>query len=205
MANIPVERTSSGVGWLPWLLGLLVLGALVFVGFLILDDPDNEDMVGAEDTVGAIDGEDLGDEPLAAGMGPEADVTADLAAATLLAATDPSEFIGETYTLGDLRVMEVTGDATFTVSPDGSDQMMLVYLEEEMTPGVTGVEGRYDVNAGQTVQLVGTVQRLTEQDLSEWGISPSGVSAGDLYVRASRLDLMNAELDQVEVDDNPIE
>lgn len=206
MANIPVEKNSSGAAWLPWLLGLIALVGLIWLGLELFDnEPDADEIAGTEDNVGLIDDVELGDDdPASAGVGPEANVTGEVTAATLLAATDPSEFVGETYTLTGLRVMEVLGDVTFTVSPDGSDRMMLVYLEQELTPDVVGVEGRYDVNAGQMVEVRGTVQQLTAEDLSAWGISPTGVSAGDLYVRASALDISNADLDQVEVDDTSV-
>ncbi|OZC01979.1 hypothetical protein [Rubricoccus marinus] len=195
MANIPVEKTESGAAWLPWLLGLLALAAVAFFIFQAIDDPDTVETAEVEAVTPLEPAEPI-DAP---------DATGPLTAAMFLAADDVSQYVGENVTFTGLRVMEVTGDKTFTVSPDGSDQTMLVYLEEEMTPGVQGVEGRYDVNPGQMVELVGTVQMLTADEASAWDVGSSGATGGSPYVRATALDIDGAELDQVEVDDTTIE
>ena len=199
MANIPVEKTASGAAWLPWLLGLLALAAIGFVIFLAMDDPDNDDVAAADGT-DEVDAVAIADDD-ADVVATAPDASGALTAATLLAADDISEYVGQDVTFTGLRVMEVLGDQTFTVSPDGSDRMMLVYLEQEPSPDRPGIEGQYDVNAGQMVQIDGTVQRLEADDLSEWGISPTGVSAGDPYVRTSQLDISGAEVDTAEIDD----
>ena len=56
MANIPVERTSSGTPWWAWLLGLLLLGVVIwFVAELFDNEPDADELAGTDDNVGVID------------------------------------------------------------------------------------------------------------------------------------------------------
>ena len=201
MANIPVEKTSPG--WLPWLLGLLAAAALGLLLFMFIDEPDDATAI-VDDPDPVVDVNEPADADVADTDVDMVDTAGDLTAAMLLAAADPMEYVGRDVTLTGLRVMEVTGDKTFTVSPDGSDQMMLVVLDQEMTPGVDGIEGRYDVNAGQMVQIDGSVQQIADGDLAEWGISPTGIETGDLYVRAQQLDIDGAEVDQAELDNDQV-
>ncbi len=55
MANIPVER-KGGAAWLPWLLGILSLIALVWLGAELFDqEPDADEVAGIENNEGPID------------------------------------------------------------------------------------------------------------------------------------------------------
>ena len=56
MANIPVEKTHSGTPWWLWLLGLLLLGGLVWlVAELFDNEPDADEIAGTDDNIGVID------------------------------------------------------------------------------------------------------------------------------------------------------
>ena len=56
MANIPVERTSTGTPWWVWLLGLLLLAGLVWLIAEMFDnEPDADELAGTDDNVGVLD------------------------------------------------------------------------------------------------------------------------------------------------------
>lgn len=56
MANIPVERTHTSTPWWLWLLGLLLLGGLVWlVAELFDNEPDADEIAGQDDNIGVID------------------------------------------------------------------------------------------------------------------------------------------------------
>ena len=56
MANIPVEPTRAATPWWLWLLGLLLLGGLIWlVAELFDNEPDADEIAGTDDNVGVID------------------------------------------------------------------------------------------------------------------------------------------------------
>ncbi len=56
MANIPVEETRTGTPWWLWLLGLILLGGVIWlVAELFDNEPDADEIAGTEDNVGVID------------------------------------------------------------------------------------------------------------------------------------------------------
>ena len=194
MANIPVEKSETS--FLPWILGLLALVALVWLGLELFDDePDADEIAGMEDNVGVVDDVDLGDDDVS--MAGDVD---GMARATGLGTLT----VGDDVSIEGLRVTNVMSDKTFMVDDtDDSVSPMLVVLDEEPTPGVPGVEGRYDVNEGQTLTLYGDVRRIESNTLQPLGISAAGMdglNVGDLYLHADRLDITEAELETVEVD-----
>lgn len=187
MANIPVEKKSGG-GWLPWLLGILALLALVWLAAELFDDePDADEIAGAEDNVGVIDDVEIGDDD-------------DMDAAGL------GYTVGTAVSLDEVRVDRVIGDRTFTISStDGAlDVPSLVVLDEQpTTPSEPGVEGRVDINPGQLVSINGTVQEMDGDPATVLGITQveaDAVNAGQMFVRATEVDILEAELDNVEVD-----
>lgn len=193
MANIPVEKNRPG--WLPW---LLALAAIVLIGWIVVGIVDDDDDVAVVDTADPVvtvgEPEIVGIEPLTT-----------LTSAMLITADNPDQYVGREVTLTNLRVEAVPGDKAFIVSPPGGEGRMLVILDQQMTPGVAGIEGRYDVNPGQMVQVAGIVREVTDSDLSEWMLGDADIEAGDIYVYANALDLSGAELDQVEVDNRTSE
>lgn len=147
MANIPVEKTNTGIPpWL-WILGLLLLALLAW--FLISALGDDDEVVVADDPVEVVD------EPV--------DPIATAPAATV-AALDMS----------NLYVTRVTGDRTFFVAPSENDTAneTLVILDESASPDTPGIEGQVDINPGQRVSLAsGRMEPLGDMSLAGMGLS----------------------------------
>jgi hypothetical protein len=153
MAEIPVEK-KSGSSWGIWLLlGALALAALIW----ILADNDPEPVETA-----AIPPADLAVPvapavpvtpvaPTAPAADPAGPVT-DLA--TLTGAADLTPMIGRQVNLTAVPVAAMAGDRTFFVG-EGSDRLFVLLPEGQ--PGVP-TEDSVNVNAGQTVDLSGTLQ-----------------------------------------------
>ncbi|MBW3637867.1 MAG: hypothetical protein KY445_15600 [Armatimonadetes bacterium] len=68
------------------------------------------------------------------------------------------DLINRRVELSGVKVQSVVGDKTFWVGPS-ANQRLFVVLEEEKTPN-TPVEGKVDVNAGQTVTMSGTIKKM---------------------------------------------
>ena len=194
MANIPVKK-KSGFPWWIALLALVVVAGLIWL--FMEQAPEAEDALATDDT------EQLDGQAVAT-----ADVDADVEAGPLVMTGmlyDPADetLVGREVEVSDLRVVNVLGDVTFTVAAEGDPaNTALVVLDQEMTPGAEGVEGRYDINAGQTVALFGSIQELTASDVSSLDLQAPGAdsfSAGDRYIRAQRVEISGADLENVEV------
>ena len=170
MANIPVERTSTGTPWWLWLLGLLLLAGLLWFLISALGD-DDPDVAVVDDPVETVDPVDPVD-PVTAGP--------------VAAALD----------LSDLYVTRVTGDRTFFVAPSEamSDQETLVILDQEMSEGAPGIEGQVDINPGQRVSIDGELGPLGDMDLAGMGVPDA-----DLNAMTPDTEVVRADGDEVEV------
>lgn len=150
MTEIPVQhKEKSGVPWWVWLLAaLLVLGLLVW---WIAREGDEEAVVAvpAAETVAAV--EPVGTVPVADGA------ITDLAAIT--GAADLTAMTGREVRLTGVPVESVVGDRGFFIG--SGDQRAFVVLNEQRTPN-TPIEGRYDVTAGQVVNVNGSIRRVSE-------------------------------------------
>ncbi len=193
MANIPIER-KGGTPWWTWLLALLAAIALIwFLSDLFMDDPDEVDDLG--------ENVEVMEEPAVN----DVDANTGLLTSAALLLDNPTTYVGREVEFENMRVTSVVGDSTFYASPvEGDvDRRFFVVLDEERTPGTSGIEGRYDVNAGQLLTIYGTVRRLGQSDPAMWGITgdeSQRMMDDAIYIRAQRLDISEAELDQVEVD-----
>ena len=176
MANIPVERTGGTPWWL-WLLGLLLLGLLLWFLIGALSDDDEVAYVDDVDDVEVVD-----------------DVAVAGPVATAL-------------DLSNLYVTRVTGDRTFFVAPSeamASDET-LVILDQEASPGVAGIEGQVDINPGQRVSLTGgTLGPLGDMDLAGMGIPDADLNAMTpdaevIRVDGDNVEILEADMDNVEV------
>jgi|GEM_PF-3225976 len=218
MAEIPVQK-KTGVVWWAWLLGLLLLASAGYLIYSLVDDDPKRDVdkvvainqgdrtaahvviaevaapAGGNDAVAVVrDNEGDGDED--AGDAGSADggsvVTYVIIATAEKENADPRQWVGERFTLGDLKVNRVTGDTTFWVTPQDSSREYLVVLDEVVTPD-TKMEGRYKVIAGQVITVHGVVKALDEQAVRHWGLSAEQVAAtgGDraVYFHADSLDI----------------
>ena len=186
MANIPVEKTSTGAAWLPWLLGILALLALGWLVFALIDDPDVDDAdevaVVDDDRVIADDDDMMvDDDVMVAGAGAFAN-------------------------LSNLYVTRVTGDRTFYVSPmEGSSDEMLVILDQNMSPDAPGIEGQVDINPGQTVDLSdGNRGMFGDDDVLELGLDDDDANRLTSDTEVIRIDggdveILTADMNNVEV------
>ena len=184
MANIPVERTSTGTPWWLWLLGALLLAALLW--FLISALGDDDDDVVVTDPVETVDP--------ATTAGP-----VDALPPTTATALDMS----------NLYVTRVTGDRTFFVSASETDTAneTLVILDEEPSPDATGIEGQVDINPGQRVSLAqGRMEALGDMSLAGMGLSDADASSISpttdvIRVAGENVDILEAPMgeDAVEV------
>ena len=164
MADIPVERTPT-TSTTPWWYWLLgALLLLALLWFVLAVVLDDDDEIGDEEVV-----EDR------------------VETVESLPAVDGID-------LTDVVVTRVVGDnAFFVTDEEGGRREMLVYLEEERTPGPT--EGRYDVTEGQHLRIDGTVRRLGDVDVAQWGVSDAEASSfgpDSDYVRATSLTVLDA-------------
>lgn len=156
MADINVERKKGGPGILPWILGLLLLAALIF-GISRCRDEDPAPVVPADTVTDTVSSAPMPAAPIdsAAGMGAAAAGAGAAAAGGALALGQimgaPDASAGQTVS-GTARVTEVVSDRGFWVEEGG--QRMFVVLAEPQS-----AERRIDINQGQTVQLSGTVQK----------------------------------------------
>jgi hypothetical protein len=152
MAEIKVQR--KGVPWWAWL--LLAILAIVLIWWAVEafsgDDADEEMAPPATDAA-VVD-----TAPVAAPGSPDGaagERITDIGA--LLDAEDPTALVGREVRLEDVRVLEMVGDATFWVGRGANDRMFVI-LDEQIPSPPPDVEGRVNVNAGQTVDIMGAVR-----------------------------------------------
>lgn len=197
MTNIPVERKEGGGGWLPWLLGILALIALVWLGAELFDEePDTDEIAGVENNEGPIDDVEL-DAPDFDIIDTESDLYEPIGTGAYVADVELDELeaegadvdgdgeierageaaggvtgdarIGSTVDLNDARVVSVVGDSAFFIGTDNA-RRVLVVLEGlgESETGAGGTDGVYDIDEGDVVSIDGTVTRYTEGVRGTW-------------------------------------
>ena len=76
----------------------------------------------------------------------------------IVAEPNRTSLIGRRVRLTGVQVQSVVGDRTFYVGPSES-QRILVLLDEEKTPD-SKIEGKVDVDPGQTVSFTGVIERM---------------------------------------------
>lgn len=138
MADINVER-KAGMGWLWWVLGLIVLALLLW--WVLAPDGEEVAMV-----------EPVAEQPIVAPepmpeMAPQADVTI----AQILA--NPTMYVGTEYS-GEVTVAEVPTDRGFWIENEGQ-RLFAVIIDQPL-------EEPKDINPDQTLQITqGTIQDQT--------------------------------------------
>ena len=150
MANIPVEKTSTGTPWWLWLLGALLLALLLW--FLVSALGDDDDAVVATDPVETVEPMETVETPPVVATGLD---------------------------LSNLYVTRVTGDRTFYVAPSETDTAneTLVILDQVASDD-PGVEGQVDINQGQRVSLAGgRMEPLGDENLAGMGLSDADANA----------------------------
>lgn len=201
MANIPVEKTGGTPWWL-WLLGLLLLGGLIWLGAELFDDePDADEIAGTEDNIGLIDDAELGDDTDDLdGVGVAGGGVAGGTITTLAALADGAANVGRDVDLDNMRVLSLTGDSSFFAGPGSSaDEGVLVVLtdmgEWRVGPG-DGSDGQYDVNVGDKLDFEGTI-RAFDASVPDYAEMPSAnrdrILRQGVFISAGSLDLMKRE------------
>ncbi len=94
-----------------------------------------------------------------AGNGNGAEITDVL---IIVAEPNRPSLVGRRVRFTNVKVQDVVGDRTFYVGP-GANQRMFVALEEEPSPN-SPVEGKVNVNPGQTVSFTGTIMAMPTVD-----------------------------------------
>ena len=177
MAEIPVEKTNRG--WL-WPV-LLVLAAIVIVA-IILWPRNDYDGVAASSPPTAT-------SPVTETNGPIADLS------RLIQPNNPDALDGTQVDIKNARVLSVTGDKSFWVGQDASNQVLVV-LDEQATPSLPFREGRYDVNPGQSIEVQGQVRKFPgfDEARDKWKIDPKLKSQFEdqkIYIAANKLSILS--------------
>ena len=144
MAEIPIEKKGGSKWWL-WLLLLL---AVILLLWLFLGNDDDEEPL---------------DEPMVAEA--PVDTGTDLSSGpitslAMLTGTTDGSLVGRDVRLNGVPVGDVEGDASFWITGDDGNRVYVI-LDEIATPD-TAIEGQVDVDAGDSVDIVGTVRSASE-------------------------------------------
>ena len=161
MANIPVERDTSRPWWI-WLLGLLLLGLLVWLLFELFDDePDADEIVGTEDNVGIIDDVDLSDDLGVEEITVEDELYEVESEGVTVMRLQP----GTPVNLQNVPVYRVIGDSTFWIGRDDARRYLVVLAGlGESEAGAGGSDGVFNVDDGDTVSITGAIARMVDGD-----------------------------------------
>jgi hypothetical protein len=162
MANIPVEP-KSGAAWLPWLIGIIVLGGLIWlVAELFDNEPDADELAGLEDNVGVIDDVDLSADD-ADGTLRDAEALFAYMADPVVVTADADGMEGRTVEFETARVLELVGDSAFYIGTDENRRALVVLAGlGESQAGAGGSDGRFNIDEGDVVSVNGTVTRFED-------------------------------------------
>ncbi|MEN3971973.1 hypothetical protein WJS89_04765 [Sphingomicrobium sp. XHP0235] len=134
MAEIPVEKRSSGIPWWVWVLALLAIIALVW--WLIAA---NDDDAAADADADAVEY--------------SADPSNDIMVMDDTELTDVLA-IGSSIDVDNVRVTELAGDMSFWADID--ERRTFVIFDQEQTPADM-TEGEFDINPGSMLSITGDV------------------------------------------------
>lgn len=130
MAKIPVEKKQQP-SWIWWLLGLLLLGGIIWVLVEAFDDEEELDVGGVEEV-----------EPIPP---PPTNEFEEVDLGAILA--NPSEYVGEPFPTTEVTVASVPTDRGFWISANGDSLFALIIDVPEEQPK--------DINPGQTLLIEG--------------------------------------------------
>jgi hypothetical protein len=201
-SSVRVDESNGRPAWLPWLIGLLLLGLLaLLLWFLLGDDDDDvavdtpavsqeaepdvepdaepEPEVVVPETNPLDDVEiDVTDVPEGGALAGEVDVFGDQLTG--------SEIVGQTVTANEVLVQELVADEAFYVGPEIGNTI-LVRLES--FAGEDAPESPFQVEQGGRVTFTGELREIDEQFLSDLQLfdGADGLELGDYYVQADQI------------------
>lgn len=164
MADIDVQR-KSGMGWLWWILGLIVL-ALIIWWIVEANDNDADDVAAVP--VATAPAAEVA-TPATAPMAATAPTTTAASSATIAdVLANPTTYAGQPFSTGQVKVAEVVSDRGFWVEGNNG-QRLFVVMDESPKPGTADVQGPPDTKptrtekAGDMVQINGTLYTSADQ------------------------------------------
>ena len=181
MANIPVERTSRGGGtpWWVWLLGLIVLIALIWLLAALLTNDDPADPAVRDDPT------------MVDPAPPPTDDTQVLTDPQVLTqAPDPRLYEGRQVRLQNMRVEVAYSDSLFYAVPaeDPVERRFFVVVGDPATPRIGEPA---TIQEGEQVTVHGRIQEPTRNELDRWNITENErdrlMRLEDYYIRADRV------------------
>ena len=192
MANIPVEK-KGGAPWLWWLLGILLLGGLIW-GLAEAFDDEEPELAVVDPAVPEMTEPDVIEEPATSTM--DTDITS---LETILESNNPQELVGRSVNLTGVTAVSVTGDSTYWIYNPDEDVSQRVFVvlyqlgESEPGPG-TGADGVYNVDPSENMEVEGQIMAVEPNDPDVWGVT--GEEAAELreyqvYIRANDLENLN--------------
>ncbi|WP_431469727.1 hypothetical protein [Sphingosinithalassobacter sp. LHW66-3] len=150
MAEIPIEKKKGVPGWIWAVLALIILALLLWA---FLGDDDDDVLVTEPVPVTApAETTPMTDNMAMETTESDAPIT-DLT--TITGATDNS-IVGREVDLTGINVVEMRSDAGFWIA-DASGERVYVVLDEEIDRS-NNVEGRVNVDAGDTVAIRGAIR-----------------------------------------------
>ena len=203
-SSVKVEENSGRPAWLPWLIGLLLLGLLALLLVFLLNNNDDDDVatpsVSEEvdpepDLDVAVEPEPFeSEEPTPIDVDNiEVDVT-DVPAGTALAGdvdvfsdqVTGTDLVGQSITANEVLVQELVADEAFYVGPEVGNTI-LVRLQE--FAGEEAPESPFQVEQGGEVTFSGELMEIDDQFLSELELfdGVGELEVGDYYVQIDQI------------------
>lgn len=155
MTEIPIEKKGGAGKWLWLLLAAIIILLLLW---LFLGNDRDDRAVEQQPTTATAPADTM----TGAGAGAMAGGAAGAAITDLATITGTSDgsLSGREVRLTNAQVGEMAGDASFWLTGDNG-QRAYVVLNEQRDPS-NNVEGRVNVNAGDRVDVVGTIRNASD-------------------------------------------
>lgn len=204
--SVRVDETPGRPAWLPWLIGLLLVGLLALLLLFLLGDDDDDDVdvdtpavsqevdpdveadveadlepepVVPDEPTALDDIEiDVTDVPAGAALAGEVDVFGDQVTGT--------DIVGQTVTANEVLVQELVADEAFYVGPEVGNTIL---VRLQAFAGEDAPESPFQVEQGGRVTFTGELREIDEQFLSELQLydGADDLELGDYYVQADQI------------------
>lgn len=145
MAEINIEKKSGSKWWL-W---LLLIAGIIALLFWLFSGNDNDEQV--------VDNQAVAAAPVDTDAGMADGPITSLA---MITGNTDGSLVGREVMLRDVPVGDVNGDANFWITGDNGERVYVV-LNEVATPN-TPIEGQVDVDAGDNVNIAGTIRSASD-------------------------------------------